>query len=257
MSSSTMETQSSISRGASNTIISADPNPEAFEDLLEYHVQKQNEMLRKTFIWQSASRRASALSTLKRNSVDRNSRSKGEPLATMEMSQDARPQNTGTGVDKSGSLSEVETHEKLRKTFSYQPSSQQATALRSLGQSQDRAQLQVARPLALDSKGPQLKPKAPVIPMQRLSQQARRKTRLHLEAKVAPQRHILPVDTDGQGEDVFHDSAPSISNSSTLRGSEDLIVPEREDDNESDGEEETVGGVQRHLDFTNFAFTPK
>ena len=253
------ETQSSISQSASTTVISADADPEAFEDLLEYHVRKQNEVLRKTFIGQSPSRRASALSTLKHAPVTANSTSQSEPLATTVMPQDSKPQNAERSRNgEKGPTSDTTTHEKLGKTFLYQPSSQQAAALRLLGQDRDRTHEELLGLSALGSEETQPKPRVLMTPVQRLGQEAARKTRPPLGVDASPpQQRLLEVEREESVESVVQSATASTLDSSTLKGSEDVVVPSSEDENESNGAEETGGGIQVHLDITRFAFTPK
>jgi exonuclease-1 len=253
------ETRSSISNSAATTLISAEADPEAFEDLLEYHVRKQNEALLKTFIGQSPSRRASALSKLKRDSMNGSSTSQSEPFATRVLSQDSQPHNAEkTGMDEVEVQSDTEAHEKLRKTFTYQQLSQQAAALKSLSQSQDCTQERNPGPSTLGLGVSQRKLRGNMTPLQRLGQQALRKTRPHLGADTsAPQQQILVVEGDEPVERVVHSMAHGTTSSSTLKGSEDLVVPNSEDENESDGAEEPVGGIKVQLDLAKFVFTPK
>jgi exonuclease 1 len=252
------ETQSSMVSDATTTSISADANPEAFEDLLEYHVQKQNEALQKTFIGQSPPRRESAPSSLKARSMNASSKSRSEALAGMALSHDLQAPNAGTtGIEKGGNRSDTEAHDKLRKTFTYQPLSQQATALKSLSQSHNDTQGTGFRHSPLGLGVAQQKTRESTTPLQRLGQQALRNTEAGLGADtLPPQQKLLVAGGDEPVERVVH-SMPGTTDLFTAKGSEDLVVPDSEEENESDGAEETVGGIPAQLDLARFAFTPK
>jgi hypothetical protein len=94
-----------------------------------------------------------------------------------------------------------------------------------------------------------------MTPLQRLGQQALRKTRSCL-GPVSRQQHPVVKD-DEPAQIIAHPAVLDIINPSTLKGSEDLIVPSSEDENESEGVEDTIGGGQVPLDLAKFAFTPK
>jgi exonuclease-1 len=251
--------QSSISQGTCTNLISAAADPEAFEDLLQYHVCKQNKALRKTFIGQSPSRRASALATLKRDLTNASPGSQNEPLTTTISSRECLPRYAGTiETDDGGARSDKEEQNKLRKTFMYQPLSRQAAALKSLSQGQHYTHERTLDTPALGSKGLQPKSTASTTPLQRLGQQALRKTRSHLGSDVPVSQRQHPVVEGGESAQIItHPAALNTVDSSTLKGSEDLIVPSSEDENESEGVEDTIGGSQAQLDLAKFAFTPK
>jgi exonuclease-1 len=252
------ETQSLIVNKAATTSISADADPEAFEDLLEYHVRKQNETLRKTFIGQSPSRRGSALSSLKHRSINAISRSGSEPLARMSLSQDSQAPNAETiGIENGGNRSDMGSHQKLRKTFVYQPLSQQAAALKSLSPGHNGTQGPDLKPSTVGSGVTPQKTRESTTPLQRLGQQALRTMKPGLGADpLPPQQKLLMADGDEPVESVLH-SMPSTTHVSTAKGSEDLVVPDSEEENESDRAEETVGGIPAQLDLARFAFTPR
>jgi hypothetical protein len=140
----------------------------------------------------------------------------------------------------------------------YQPLSQQAAALKSLSRGQHYTPERTLDTSALSSKGSQPKSRASTTPLQRLGQQALRKTRSHLgsDVPVSQQQHLV-VEGDESTQIIPHPAATNAINSSTLKGSEDLIVPSSEDENESEGVEDTIGGSQAQLDLAKFAFTPK
>lgn len=101
---------------AKATEISQDHDPEAFEDLLEWHVRKQNEALLKTFVFQPAEEQASALRSL--------------------ASTQTHPKAFSTQSPKTSVADDYCPPLDLQKTFSYQCSEVQQSALKSLGMSQ-------------------------------------------------------------------------------------------------------------------------
>lgn len=241
--------QLSISQDTCTNLIGAAAHPEAAEDL-------QNEALRKTFIGQSPSRRASALATLKRGPTNASPASPNEPLTTTISSQKCLPRNTRMIETDDGEVrSDKEAQNRLRKTFMYQPLSQQAAALKSLNRGQHYIQERTLNTSALGSKRSQPESTAFMTPLQRLGQQALRKTRSCL-GPVSRQQHPVVKD-DEPAQIIAHPAALDTINPSTLKGSEDLIVPSSEDENESEGVEDTIGGGQVPLDLAKFAFTPK
>lgn len=252
------EAKSSILPGTAKTSTSEDTDTEAFEDLLEYHVGKQNQALQKTFIGQSPSRRESALCSLKPNSMNTNCRSQSEPLVTTLLENPQTSNSETAATDEPGLRSDTETNEKLRKTFIYQPLSRQVAALKSVGQRQVRAQAPRLKPPALGLEVSQKKPKETMTPLQRLGQQALRKTKQRpwLDTMI-PQQQLSAMGGDEPGERVVRSVLPRTTKSTTVKGSEDLVVPDSEDENESDGSEVTAGDVQAHLDLTKFAFKPR
>jgi exonuclease-1 len=252
------EAKSSILPDAAKTSTSEDTDTEAFEDLLEYHVGKQNQAFQKTFIGQSPSRRESAFCSLKPNSMNLNCRSQSEPLVTtlLEIPQTSNSETAVT--DEPGLQSDTEANEKLRKTFIYQPLSRQVAALKSVGQRQIPAQVPHLKPPALGLEVSQKKPEETMTPLQRLGQQALRKTKQRpwLDTMI-PQQQLSAMGGDEPGERVVRSVLPRTTKSTTVKGSEDLVVPDSEDENESDGSEVTAGDVQAHLDLTKFAFKPR
>ena len=259
MSSTIVTTQASKPEDSSTNRIGAHTDPEAFEDLLEYHVRKQNEVLRTTFIGQSPSRRAKALRALTDDSVTSSSRSQSEPLAPMDSSRITQQHNAGTtGVADRESTPDVEVGNKLINTFTYQSLSQQAVALSSLNRSQKQVQEANLGSSAVGLKGPQRVPRVPMTPLQRLGQQAMRKVTPHLGMEAsASQQRLLFVEVDESVGSLADPIAPSTTTSSTFKGSEDLDRPKSEDEDESDGAEERSRGAQAHLDLAKFIFTPK
>lgn len=245
--------QPSISQDTCTNLIVAAADPEVFEGLLQYHVCKQNEALRMTFIGQSPSRRASALTTLKRDTTNTSPASQNEPLTMTVSSQECLPRNAGIIETDDGGAGSDEAQNKLGKTFMYQPLPQQAAALKSLSRGQHYTQERTLDTPALGSKASQPESTAFMTPLQRLGQQALRKTRSR-PGPVSQQQQPV-VKSDEPAQTITHPAALNTVNPSTVKGSEDLIVPSSEDENESEGVEDTIGGSP--LDLAKFAFTPK
>ncbi|OAP65532.1 hypothetical protein AYL99_01504 [Fonsecaea erecta] len=109
--------------------ISQDDDPEAFEDLLDYHVRKQNESLMKTFAFQPRENR---------NSVTRS-------LFPVELRQQTSAFRSEIELDvrkKSPSAKEIRSSRReveLEQTFAYQPLEVQQSALRSLNKQRSSA----------------------------------------------------------------------------------------------------------------------
>jgi len=253
------EAKSSISPSAAMTSISADKDLETFQDLLEYHVRKQNQAIEKTFIGQTSSRRENALFSLKRNWMGANSRSQSEPFAATSLSENPRTSNSESATTgELGIQLDTETHEKLRKTFMYQSLSQQVAALKHMGQRQIRPQESHAEAAALGLGVSQKKPKETMTPIQRLGQQALRNIKQRPRAdKIGPRQLPLSMDSDKPAERVVNPVALGTADSTTGKGSEDLVVPNSEDENESDGSEVTAGDAQADFDLARFAFKPR
>ncbi len=228
--------QSSISQGSLTTAVSPDEDPEAFVNLLEYHVRKQNEVLQKTFIGQSPSQRADALRTLSQHSLHASTSVEGGNADETLSTELPREPSAASIVPVEGTSPGL--HETLKKTFAYQPSSQQASALRSLSTSQNSKEKVTIGAAALTRKSTSEPLRRPLTPLQRLGQQALQKT-----------EPVVQV-TNRQ-------SIPPPTNPATLLAgpSEDLTVPNSEDESGSDAEE--PGTLQRHLNLAQFSFTQK
>lgn len=116
------------------TPVTPDDDPEAFEDLLEYHVRKQNEALMKTFSGQPLSKQQSALKSLQ------SPKKSGTTSLT----------STTTRRQSFSNLARSETPPSFKsdmlKTFAYQSPEQQLSALRSLSPPQtDTKKSELAR----------------------------------------------------------------------------------------------------------------
>jgi hypothetical protein len=74
---------------------------------------------------------------------------------------------------------------------------------------------------------------------------------------MVPQQLPLAMESDKPVERVIHPMALGTAESTTGKGSEDLVVPNSEDENESDGSEVTAGEVQAPFDLARFAFKPR
>lgn len=254
------ESQSTLSDSVPTSWTGADADAEAFEDLLDYHVQKQDEVLGKTFIGQAPPRRESALSSLKRDSKHVRSRLQGQPCATNLLSKDlpsSKTRSRATVEARRGA--DMETGNKLKKTFMHQPLSQQAAALKSLVEPQPRAR---KSDLNLESLGLGVslkKPREPTTPLQCLGHHALQNAKPAVRADTsAPQQRLWAAGNNELFESNVQPLAPGASHSTKVKGSEDLVVPSSDDERESDGaEEETLGQIKTHLDLAKFAFTPK
>jgi hypothetical protein len=255
----TKDAKSPIPLGAAVTSICADKDPETFQDLLEYHVRKQNQAIEKKFMGQTSSRRENALFSLKRNWMGANSRSQSEPLAATSLSENPRTSNSESATTgEAGIQLDMEANEKLRKTFMYQSLSQQVAALKRMGSRQIRGQESNAEAAALGLGVSQKEPKETMTPRQRLGQQALRNIKQRSRAdKMVPEQFPLTMESDKPVERVIHPMALGTADSTTGKGSEDLVVPNSEDENESDGSEVTAGDVQAPFDLARFAFKPR
>ncbi|KIW27839.1 uncharacterized protein PV07_07540 [Cladophialophora immunda] len=109
-------------RTAAGREISKDDDPEAFEDLLEYHVRKQNASLMKTFAFQPQESRDSLTGSLYPVELRQKS-----PIFRSE-TQLGVPSKSPSAGDTQSSHREVD----LQKTFGCQPFEVQQSALRSL-----------------------------------------------------------------------------------------------------------------------------
>ena len=227
--------QPSLSEGSLATAVGPDDDPEAFVDLLEYHVRKQNEVIQKTFIGQSPSRRVDALRTLGQHTRQTSTLTKGGNA-------DKSPSTGLPDVSSEASTVSIKgtspgLHQALQKTFAFQPSSQQANALRSLSTSQHSKEKVSIGASALGRKVSSAPLQRPMTPLQRLRQQALKES-----------QPIVQTTT--------HLSTPPATNpAASLAGpSEDLIVPNSEDESGSDAEK--AGTLQRHMNLAEFSFTP-
>lgn len=227
-----VQPQPQISQGPTVTAVNADNDPGAFVDLLEYHVRKQNEILQKTFIGQSPSRRADALRTLRMQPGEESSSTENGRVAGASMPPVG--QNSIAASVLPGKGSNVTLHESLKNTFAYQASPMQKNALKSLARTQDRkVKVNVgAAPSGL-----------PMTPLQRLGQQALRKTRSFGAA---------PADL---GFVTARLTTSTTSDTVVTGPSEDLIMPTGED--ESGGDEEAHGTLRHRIEFAKFTFTAK
>ncbi|KAK7899751.1 Rad2 nuclease [Exophiala xenobiotica] len=104
--------------------ISQDVDPDAFEDLLEYHVRKQNEKLLERFAFQSSEKSSSSFLSPS-NPQQRRSR------------MSAQPQELQAGLEnafvKTGPASRYQRTPDLLQTFQYQSPKRRQSALESLG----------------------------------------------------------------------------------------------------------------------------
>ena len=209
--------QCSPTQKTSATFVQLDGEPEAFKDLLEYH----HELQQKTFLRQSPERQAAALAGLPKMSIPTISRA---PTLSLE------------------------------KTFSYQSSSLQASALNSLRQGQgdeDKVKLGLEALSTIASSKASRKLKTP---LQQLGERALRKTKSELGVTTARVHDEPPVDIGYES-----DGGPPLVVGKLLvqlKGSEDLLVPNSDEEGDDTSEtEQRPSGFWKNLG--KYAFTPK
>ena len=238
------EPEPSVLQNAIGTLTSVYNDIEAFEGPLELEVKHQNEGLRKTFSAQTAARRVMALESL--GTLDRvttleaptkSSFSAGE--SNIEASQDTlRAEKEFTPKPIS-----------LVRTFSYLAQENQVSALRSLarGQGQDeKVQLGREAPAAASAE------RQAMTPLERLGRKACQ------GRKSIPSSGRTVVDTRLRECIISHvvvqpSNLDTIQSKAEVGGSEDLIVPNSEDEGDQLSEEEKP---VCSLTFGRFAFTP-
>lgn len=120
-------TSAEVSQILQPVAVDQDEDPDAFEDLLEYHVRKQNEALLKTFLFQSPATQAEALKSLDTK----------KPIITQSVKE--KKQATTCPIPTECKMTDSTILPKafastsdLSKTFAFQTSEQQANALESL-----------------------------------------------------------------------------------------------------------------------------
>ena len=217
--------QSTMSQTVSVVSVGVKDDPEDFQDLVEIHVKQLNS-LRSTFAYQSPERQAIALQQLSPPSESRETKAQGEP----QMEKQSTRENKGK-------LSEAATRPQqsvrglpLQKTFGKQTSSQQAAALKSLGQSQSSAQ-KVNLGLAALNSALRIQPQhRPLTPLEQLGKRALTKS-------------TLPAPPTSQVADV------------PPKGSEDLLVPASEDEGSDLSEVDGAMPARKIIDLNRFAFT--
>ena len=223
--------QSNVSQVAGVTVVSPDEDPEAFEDLLELHVRMQNEALRKTFVVQSAANRADALRRLSVSPrKEQPSSTAGVADASLQPEQQ-RAEPTDTSFTP------------LTRTFTYQSSAQQNTALESLRRPQATHDKIVAGLTALAPTQKSIYTPASRTPLARMGLQALGKGNGYTGLP-------RPVEKSAP---TTHKVAEEVPKSAVHQGSEDQIVPSSEDEGEDLEDGQTT---PRLPDLSKYVFAP-
>jgi 5'-3' exonuclease len=230
------------------TSIAARDDPGLFEDLLEYHVRKQNEALRKTFVAQSPSRRKQALQTLVLSP-------RKATLAYSEQSLHEESVADSPNASRNGEITTIQ-RDFLRATFSYQSPSTQLHALKSLRQVQNPDGIVAIGRAALSA-----------LPSASLPRHDGEGCGLESsggleQATCTSKETIAKVDTEGALQEQVTDSSKkgntvpdSRVQHATPRGSEDHIVPNSEDEGDPSAEEEEKP-LKARMNLGKYVFTP-
>jgi exonuclease 1 len=226
--------------------VSANNDPEIFQALLESHVEQLNS-LRNTFACQSPENQTAALQGLNPpNDISR-------PTKEVEINAQ-KPPTKGVIPRQNHGLArpdESQNTASLNKTFGTQSPYQQAAALRSLGKTQSSAQKMKLGLSALESAARLDVKQRPLTPLQQLGQRALHKSR-------------TPNSTSGGQSPVLR-STPGSARAETkppinevleanAQGSEDLLVPNSEDEASELSEIDGVKPVRQNLDLATFVF---
>jgi exonuclease 1 len=217
--------QSTISQSTPVISISAKDDPEDFQDLVEIHVKQLNN-LRNTFAYQSPERQAAALQQLSPSSDLPKSVSQEEPI----IGDQATEENTVRPFQETTRPQRSLSGQPLQKTFGKQSSSQQAAALNSLGQSQSSTQKVNLGLVAQNSAFHLGTQQRPLTPLEQLGKRALKK----------PTILTPPTSQVAAG---------------TAKGSEDLLVPNSEDDASELSEVDEAMPARKVIDLNRFAFT--
>lgn len=229
--------------------VSADTkdDPEEFQDLVETHAKQLND-LRNTFAYQSPERQAAALRGLSPPITDleytKQEQSRGEKRLTESV---VPRSNQGAAIQ-----TQAQHASSLDKTFGRQSLCQQTAALSSLGQTQTEAQKVKLALAALDTAPPLEIERKPGTPLQQLRQQALQNSSAStcnggVSSSVSRPE---PTDTAARSERPIS-KMPEVN----VHGSEDLLVPNSEDEASEFSEVDESRPVKRAMDLTRFAFT--
>ena len=191
--------------------LSHDKDPDEFEDLLEFHVRKQNEALFRTFAYQPEQRRSSALESFSPK------RASGRTFSAQSIEAQTEALRK---LPKTTSLETICDDLGLKKTFAYQLSNVQQSALRNLS---------------------------------RITTTAEKNSTVRTASINLPQGdRDVAIDRKGRfgcKHDFIGTSQQFVSVS---RGSEDAIVPNSEDESSEIGSP----APKARLDLSKFAFAP-
>ena len=216
---------------------------DAFEDLIEYHVRQQNEKLKKSFVYQSAKQRESALASLASPRSPRPS-AINRPESSTFVAQSPERQ-----VAALKSLS----------AFTYQESSarQMTTSSQSLGRRQsqeDKVALgKAAMTQTLPATNTQANVRAPSSSLQRLGQKALAKKASVVSTASQP----LDIGDHVEAGNVVitEDNCSHLRDTWTVKGSEDWAVPDTDEEEEDFVDASEGTDVGQKLDLAAFAFT--
>ena len=213
-----------------------------FEDLIEYHVREQNKKLKKSFVHQSAERRDSALASL------------ASPTSPRSIKINRSESSTFVAQSPEKQLAAL----KSLSAFTYHASTcQMTTSSQSLGRRQsqeNKVELgKAAMTIPLPATNTLATARAPSSSLQRLGQKALAQKAPVISAAPLP----LDIGDHVEAGDVvtFEDNCTHLREAWVVKGSEDWVVPDTDEEEEefvdaSDGTEPC-----RKLDLAGFAFT--
>ena len=259
----------SESQSTMATTVSADDNPEAFEDLLETHIRMQNQALRKTFVCQSPSQREAALLSISAPTVYSISQPKVGILARTFSAQSSEQQMKALEklVPQSESKRERPRRKSLCESFSYMSKEQQARALASLGKRQGSMEkVKLGQGALFSAPSTMAKHRLTSSP-----QQPRKQVPGEDKQEQSSDNIVLTLsdpqtgrtnagaspsqgDCDGVPANAYH-LATSAPNNRAL-GSEDFLAPDSEEEGEEISEPES-GAPKIALKLQAYAFMPR
>lgn len=234
--------ESAVSQTSSGISVSGSSTPGDFEDLVEMHVNHLNK-LRQTFAYQPVEKQPAALRSLSAATDAHQPTQKEDRRGEKQLGQGGTPRPS---PEVSRQFHSQRTAS-LQKTFSVQSSGKQAAALKSLGGTQSSTQ---KVKLALAALDPITSPKTqqrPLTPLQQLGQQALHKSRAPNNYPRRPSSGPLPMaETEHRVNKILK---------AGVQGSEDLLVPDSEDEGSESSEMGNSNLVAGRIDLTRFAFT--
>jgi exonuclease 1 len=239
-------TQSGTSQSTSAISIGINDDSEEFQDLFEMHAKELNSF-RNTFAYQSPARQAAALRGLSPPSVGSQSIAQAE----VRIGESYNHNNALTqGSTRAG---EIQSRYKasMHKTFSTQSPHQQAAALKSIKQTQSPSQKVKLGLAALESDALVHIQQRPLTPLQQLGQRALQKKRNPSYDHEAPPAASNGAVTAAAGTKP----SASIAREVRVQGSEDVLVPQSDDEVSQVSGIEDVEPVRRNVDLKRFAFT--
>jgi exonuclease 1 len=228
-------------------VVSADDNSEHFEDALESHVQQLNS-LRNTFAYQPTDRQSAALKGLSPPVQKVDKANVGTTSFIVQPSQG----RSAVHLTAATKPKQSQDRPSLSRTFSSQSSSQQIVALKSLGQKQSPLQKVELGFAALEPSSSRTGGRRTLsTPLQRLGQRALSSTsELHNTVSIAPVT-VFPADP---GTTAEYETAKDGATTTKVQGSEDLLVPNSEDESSEVSEVENIPVKKPWQDLTRFLF---